>query len=170
MAMEGYSAFPKLQHCWNITIRLFSVISRTLVVGVVLDLCREAIGVFNSPSRLGKSSWRNLEDVEVFKYLWAKFTGTSQGKNVSNSYQVYPLCVVYLFAKSTLKSHSNCQSNVKYTKPLFEPYCSWVLRRGQSTQKTCGNKKFLSLTVSVASWEYADPSASPIQTDTEQHL
>ena len=25
---------PKLQHCWNLTIRLFSVISRTLVGGM----------------------------------------------------------------------------------------------------------------------------------------
>ena len=31
MAMKGYSAFPKLQHHWNLTIRLFSVISRTLI-------------------------------------------------------------------------------------------------------------------------------------------
>ena len=33
MAMKGYSASPKLQHCWNLTIRLFSVICRTLVSG-----------------------------------------------------------------------------------------------------------------------------------------
>ena len=32
MAMEGYSTFPKFQHYWNLTIRLISVISRTLVV------------------------------------------------------------------------------------------------------------------------------------------
>ena len=30
--------------------RLFSVISRTLVGGCVLPLCREAVGVFYSPS------------------------------------------------------------------------------------------------------------------------
>ena len=45
---------PKLQHYWNFTIRLFSVISRTLF-GRVLPLCREAVGVFNRPlNRLGK--------------------------------------------------------------------------------------------------------------------
>ena len=43
----------KPQHYWNITIRLFSVISRTLVGGV-LPLCRCAVDVFYSPSRLGK--------------------------------------------------------------------------------------------------------------------
>ena len=43
---------PKLQYNWNLTIRLFSVISRTLVGGV-LPLFREAVGVYYSPSRLG---------------------------------------------------------------------------------------------------------------------
>ena len=41
----------KLQHYWNLTIRLFSVISWTLVGGV-LSLCWEAVSVFWSPSRL----------------------------------------------------------------------------------------------------------------------
>ena len=52
IAMKWYSAFPKLQHYWSLTISLFSVINRTLVRGV-LPLCREAVGVFFSPSRLG---------------------------------------------------------------------------------------------------------------------
>ena len=33
MAMKRCSAFPKLQHHWNLTIRLFGVISRILVEG-----------------------------------------------------------------------------------------------------------------------------------------
>ncbi len=52
MAIRGTLHSPKLQNYWNLTIRLFSVISRTLVGGV-LPLCREAVGVFYSPSRLG---------------------------------------------------------------------------------------------------------------------
>ena len=44
---------PKLQHYWNLTIRLFSVIYRILV-GVVLPLCRDVVRVFYSVSRLGK--------------------------------------------------------------------------------------------------------------------
>ena len=41
MAMKGYSTFPKApQHCWNLTIRLFSVISRTLVRGGLTPLQR----------------------------------------------------------------------------------------------------------------------------------
>ena len=34
MAMKGCSAFPKLQHNLNLTIRLFRVINRTLVGGI----------------------------------------------------------------------------------------------------------------------------------------
>ena len=40
------------QHCWNLTIRLFSVISRTLV-GRRVTLCRGAVSVFYSPSQGG---------------------------------------------------------------------------------------------------------------------
>ena len=43
---------PKLQYYWTFTARLFSVIYRTLVVGI-LPLCREAAGVFYSSSWLG---------------------------------------------------------------------------------------------------------------------
>ena len=46
---EGIPHSPKLQHYWNLTIRLFSVISRTLV-GEVFPLCREAESVFYSTS------------------------------------------------------------------------------------------------------------------------
>ena len=52
MAVKGYSVSPKLQHYWNLSIRLFSVISRTLVGGGV-TLCRDSVGVFYSPSWLG---------------------------------------------------------------------------------------------------------------------
>ena len=50
---KGTLHSPKLQYYWNLTIRLFSVISRTLVRGV-LPLCREAVGVLYSPSQMGK--------------------------------------------------------------------------------------------------------------------
>ena len=45
---------PKLPQYWNLTIRLFSVISRIFVWGV-LPLCIEADSVFYIPSRLGKN-------------------------------------------------------------------------------------------------------------------
>ena len=44
MAMKGYSVFPKAQHNWNLTIRSFSVISRTLVRGSYsLKRCNQCI-------------------------------------------------------------------------------------------------------------------------------
>ena len=53
-AINGYSAFAKLQHHWNFIIRLFSVISRILIGGGgLLLLCRGAVGVFYSTSRRG---------------------------------------------------------------------------------------------------------------------
>ena len=44
------------QHHWNLTIRLFSVISRTLVEGV-LPLCKGAVDVFNCSIQLGNLSF-----------------------------------------------------------------------------------------------------------------
>ena len=51
MAMKKYS--KKLQHYCNLTIRMISVIFQTLVGGRELPLCRDAVGVFYSPRRLG---------------------------------------------------------------------------------------------------------------------
>ena len=60
---------PKLQHCWSLSIRLFSIMSKTLVVRV-LPLCREAVSVqwkenfvfwfgvqFNSTLNFTQSGW-----------------------------------------------------------------------------------------------------------------
>ena len=46
---------PKLQYYWNLPIRLFSILCRTLV-GEVLLLSRNAVGIFSSPSCLGQDS------------------------------------------------------------------------------------------------------------------
>ena len=62
MAMKGCSAFPKLQHHWNLTIRLFSCLVSYPghSWGGVLPLWREAVGIFYSPSWLGKLGlWKN---------------------------------------------------------------------------------------------------------------
>ena len=46
-----------LQHLydWSLTVRLFNVISRTIIEGVLL-LCRDVVDVLYSPSRLGWTS------------------------------------------------------------------------------------------------------------------
>ena len=47
---RGISHSQKIQHYWNLTIRLFSVICRRVIGGgKVLPLCREVVGVFYSP-------------------------------------------------------------------------------------------------------------------------
>ena len=59
----GSDGNKKLQHYWSLTIRLFSVISRTLVGGV-LPLCRDSVGVFYSPSWLDNTiTWINNTDI-----------------------------------------------------------------------------------------------------------
>ena len=50
--MKEYATIPK---DWSLSIRVFNVISWTLV-GRVLPLCRDAVGVFYSPSRMGFQS------------------------------------------------------------------------------------------------------------------
>ena len=54
IAIKGTPHSTKLQHHWNLTIRLFTVISKTLVGGGVLPLCEDAIDVFSGSTRLGK--------------------------------------------------------------------------------------------------------------------
>ena len=53
MAMKGCSTFPKL-HYWSLTFRLFGIISRTFISGVLL-LYRDTVGVFCCSSWLGPS-------------------------------------------------------------------------------------------------------------------
>ena len=68
---------PNLQYYWRLTIRLFSVIYRTLV-GVgwrVLSLCSDAVGVFYSPCWMGCiilrfSSARSIPNSSVFRNLF----------------------------------------------------------------------------------------------------
>ena len=46
MAMKGYSAFPKLQHYWNLTIRFFVSYIRTLVVFVCVFFTADMQSVY----------------------------------------------------------------------------------------------------------------------------
>ena len=72
--MAPYS--PKPQHYWNLTIRLFSVISRKLIARG-LPLCRGAVSVFYSPSWLNNlllhwlsfKGWR-AQTALLFNHSW----------------------------------------------------------------------------------------------------
>ena len=85
MAMKGYSAFPKALALLDLTIRLFSVICRTLINGGggVLPLCRDSVDVLYShptTSQLGKKKDGSevnvvvtLVEVEIFFSLLFSF-------------------------------------------------------------------------------------------------
>ena len=57
---EGVLHIPKkLQHCWNLTIRLFSVISTTLIGGILTPLQR-CSRCFLQPQLTGQSLYINI--------------------------------------------------------------------------------------------------------------
>ena len=64
MAIKGYSTFPKLQHCWNLTIRLFSVISRTLDGRVLTPLQRSSRCILQ-PQPTGQLAILGMPDIFV---------------------------------------------------------------------------------------------------------
>ena len=67
----------KFQHYWNLTIRLFNFISKTLAVVGVLLLCRVAVSVVCNPSGLGKPR-NQMKDVLLyfsFNVLLVEFAG-----------------------------------------------------------------------------------------------
>ena len=71
--LKGIPSSLKLQHYWSLLIRLFSVISKRVVEGV-LPLCRDAVGVFYCPSQIGSlsvSAWSIIScyRIEVERYL-----------------------------------------------------------------------------------------------------
>ena len=63
MAMKGFSAFPKAHPQW------FNVISKTLVVGEVLPLCRDAVNILYCPSRQDCLSPNDSEASLIFRTL-----------------------------------------------------------------------------------------------------
>ena len=61
-ASQSYCLVSPNPPSWSLAIGLFSVISRTLI-GRFLLLCREAVGVFYSPGRLG--NWLNRKSMRL---------------------------------------------------------------------------------------------------------
>ena len=93
-AIRGTPYSSKLQIYWNLTIRLFSVISRILVGGV-LHQCRQTFGVSYSPSRLGHS----ILVGEVLPLCWDAF-GVSYSPSLLDNRtlvgRVLPLFISYI--------------------------------------------------------------------------
>ena len=72
--------FPKLQYCWSLTISLFSIISKTLDQGGGLFLCRDAVGVFCSPSQLGQDYWEHLYTCKILRWNIGKLVVISPSR------------------------------------------------------------------------------------------
>ena len=81
MAMKGAPYSSRPQHYWDLTIRLFSVITRTLIGGGVLPLCRGAVSVFSSPSRLnGNEGVRRIPQSSCITVTsLSDYLGSNQG-------------------------------------------------------------------------------------------
>ena len=81
MAMKGAPHSPKLQHHWNLTIRLFSVISRTLIRGVSLTSLQRSSRYILQPQPTGQGS----------KWIWGNgnkgIIHTSQNSRIGVSRQ-----------------------------------------------------------------------------------
>ena len=115
-AMKLYSALPKAPVLLELTIRLFSVISR-IFVGRVLPFCREAFGVFNSTSRLGK-----CQSEERFTFILME---TKYPINVMVFEVVKIMVTLYLYSSFRMVPRLNKEASIKC---LEEEVLSWIER------------------------------------------
>ena len=112
---RGTPHFPKLQHHWNLTIRLF-LISRTFVWGV-LPLWTDAVGVFYSSSRPGHSLWGRLTPLKICSRCILQFQPTG------------PLVVGASYPSADMKSVYSTAPARRATRWGKTPLqrCSWCI-------------------------------------------
>ena len=89
---RGTQHSPKLQHYCSLTIRLFNVISRTLVGWGVLPFCRDAVGIYYSPSRLGCAASKKIQQWTLKSLVKAQIKQT-----ISTDFYVWGNHPVWLF-------------------------------------------------------------------------
>ena len=100
MAMKGYTTFTKFQHYWSLTMRLFSAISRTLVGGI-LHLRRDAVGVFYCPNRLGNLKMKvNFSDKVwgpgLYRKRYDRAVSPSKNRSISMAFRSIKKLVVII--------------------------------------------------------------------------
>ena len=123
MAIKGYSSFPKAP-----PFRLFSVICRTLVGEVPLS--RDAVGVFYSPSRLGKQcrwSKTNRKKLMALGHYHHHYHHHCRWADSKDSFDVLSLTVPYptSFLLSSLVS-TQCPHKTDESKFLLRLGRFWV--------------------------------------------
>ena len=93
---------PKLQHSWSLTIRLFSVKSRTLVVGIlpktphwggILPLCKGWSGIYKESNQVHELAKRCHHLVKWHGCCYSK-------TRISDLFQAIQLNISHLFAHS----------------------------------------------------------------------
>ena len=92
MTIKGYPAFPKHQHYWNLTIRLFCVLSQALVEWGVSTLCRGSVGVFYRPCQLG-----NLNVMYFLIYIYIYIYIGQFNLSIYFSFLLFSLFLPFLY-------------------------------------------------------------------------
>ena len=86
MAMKGYSVFPKAPALLEPHHQIVYCHIQDTRWGVVLPLCREAVGVFYSPSRLGKIS---VEEKSTYASVFKVTTATGDATKENPMKTIY---------------------------------------------------------------------------------
>ena len=107
MAIKRYSAFPKAQHCWNLAIKLFSVIQDTRWRGV-LPFCREAVGVFYSCNIVDSTVPANHKVKIKEKEKRDKYLDIVRGLNKLWNLKVTVIPVVIGTLETNSKGYAKC--------------------------------------------------------------
>ena len=109
---------PKLQHYWKLTIRLFSVIYQDTHWEGVLPLCREAVSVLYSPSRLSNNNDLILSIFEILLFLNVFFC-ENMIIYVINTKKIWiihifkwPLCFKWVVCEWPITSDHHTQSGI----------------------------------------------------------
>ena len=148
MAVKAYSYSPK-HRSWSLTIRLFNVISRILVVEVLL-LYRDVIGVFYSPTKLypkwlTHSEWnvKSILDIciSLSLYLYIYIYSRSQTD-----------CFVVSKLFKTLPTITNKRS--KSREQLIHAFLKGIISITRTEQNRLGLSILLSVPVTVTPFPY----------------
>ena len=105
--MRSTPHFPNLPG-WNLAIRLFNVISRTLIVEGVLPLCRDAISVFFSASWMDFNPviWHQVFLSKTNRSIWTMEESIKVTATPGKIYlDVMSICWL-LFSVLSLRKHS----------------------------------------------------------------
>ena len=116
---------PKLQHYWNLNIRLSSVISGTTGKGFFLPLCRGAVGVFYNPSRMSNT----YESLPVREKRLINTQTPIYIIKITQLY-MYIYIYIYIYIYTNFVEHNRHFLSTYFLVDRFVlPYCFYRIRR-----------------------------------------